>query len=49
MAIEPTSNDSSPVDFDKHAKDYGLLITMLKWGAIISLILGLLVMIIIKD
>jgi len=49
MAAEPTSNDQSPVDFDKHAKDYSLLIAMLKWGAVIALMLGFLVMIIIQD
>ncbi|GAA4016827.1 hypothetical protein GCM10022280_14890 [Sphingomonas swuensis] len=49
MAAEPTSNGESPVDFNKHAKDYSLLIMMLKWGAVTALILGFLVMIIIAD
>lgn len=49
MAVEPTSNDTSPVDFDKHAKDYSLLISMLKWGAVLALITGFLVMIIIAN
>lgn len=49
MAAEPTHNDSSPVDFKKHAKDYSLMIAMLKWGAVTSLIIGFLVMIIIAN
>ena len=47
MAAEPTTNDSSPVDFQKHANDYSRLIFMLKWGAVAALIVGFLVMIII--
>jgi hypothetical protein len=46
---EPTSTDTSPVDFKQAKRDYGLLIGMLKWGAVISLIIGFLVMIIISD
>ena len=42
MAAEPTNNETVQVDFDKHAKDYSLLIAMLKWGAVIALILGFL-------
>lgn len=49
MAAEPTSNDTSPVDFKKHAKDYSLLIAMLKWGAVTAIIIGFLVMIIIAN
>ena len=49
MAAEPTTTDSSPVDFKKHADDYSRLIFMLKWGAVASLIIGFLVMIIIAN
>lgn len=49
MAAEPSSNDTSPVDYRVAVKDYSLLIAMLKWGAVISLILGFLVMIIIAN
>jgi hypothetical protein len=49
MAADPTSNDSSPIDFKKAVKDYSLLIAMLKWGAVIALITGFLVMIIIAN
>lgn len=49
MAAEPTTNDSSPVDFSKHARDYSLLIAMLKWGGIAAFLTGILVMIIIAN
>jgi hypothetical protein len=49
MAAEPTSNDTSPVDFKKAKEDYSLLIAMLKWGAVGALITGFLVMIIIAS
>ena len=49
MAAEPTSNTDSPVDFNRAKEDYSLLITMLKWGAVISLIIGFLVMILIAS
>ncbi len=49
MAAEPTSNDTSPVDFKKARQDYSLLIAMLKWGGVAALILAFLVMIIIAN
>ena len=49
MAVEPTSNSDSPVDFGRAKEDYSLLITMLKWGAVSALIIGFLVMIIIAS
>lgn len=49
MAAEPTSNETSPVDFNRAKEDYSLLITMLKWGAVIALIIGFLVMILIAS
>jgi hypothetical protein len=49
MAAEPTSNETSPVDFTRAKADYSLLITMLKWGAVSALIIGFLVMIIIAS
>lgn len=49
MAADPTSDDTAPVDFDRAKEDYSLLIAMLKWGAVIALIIGFLVMIIIAS
>jgi maltodextrin utilization protein YvdJ len=49
MAAEPTSNSDSPVDFKRAKEDYSLLITMLKWGAVIALILGFFVMILLAS
>jgi len=49
MAADPTTNDTSPVDFNRAKEDYSLLIAMLKWGAVIALILGFLVMILLAN
>lgn len=49
MAAEPTSNETSPVDFNRAKDDYSLLIAMLKWGGVIALILGFLVMILLAS
>ena len=49
MAAEPTTNDTSPVDFKKARQDYSLLIAMLKWGGVVALILAFLVMIILAN
>ncbi|GAA4009070.1 hypothetical protein [Sphingomonas humi] len=49
MAAEPTTDTDSPVDFNRAKEDYSLLITMLKWGAVIALLLGFLVMILLAN
>jgi hypothetical protein len=49
MAAEPTTNSDSPVDFNRAKEDYSLLITMLKWGGVIALLLGFLVMILLAS
>ncbi|GLR47989.1 hypothetical protein [Sphingomonas astaxanthinifaciens] len=49
MALEPTTEDTSPIDYRKAVKDYSLLISMLKWGAVIALMLGFLVMILLAN
>lgn len=49
MAAEPTSNTDSPVDFNRAKQDYSLLIALLKWGVVIALILGFLVMILLAS
>lgn len=50
MAAEPTTtDDNSPVDFNRAREDYSLLIAMLKWGAVIALIIGFLVMILLAS
>jgi len=45
MAIHTSEDPAGPVDFKVHARDYAKLISMLKWGAIISFILAMLVMV----
>ena len=49
MAAEPTSNTDNPVDFNRAKEDYSLLITLLKWGVVIALLLGFLVMILLAS
>lgn len=49
MAADPTSNSDTPVDFNRAREDYSLLIAMLKWGAVIALIIGFLVMILLAS
>jgi hypothetical protein len=46
---QANNNEGGQVDFQSHARDYGRMIWMLKWGAVVSLIIGLFVMIIISN
>jgi hypothetical protein len=45
MAIHTSDENSGPVDFKVHARDYAKVIGMLKWGAVIAFILAMLVMV----
>lgn len=49
MAADPTNNETSPVSYKEAVKDYSLMITMLKWGAVLALIVAFLVLIIIAN
>lgn len=49
MADQLNNNGSGEVDFRHHARDYSLMIKLLKYGAIISLVTALLVLIIISS
>ncbi len=49
MADANTTDSQSPVDYGKHKRDYALLISMLKWGGLISILLAFLVMIILAN
>ena len=46
---QANNNEGGQVDFQTHARDYGRMIGLLKWGAVVSLIIGLFVMIIISN
>ena len=48
MAVEPASSDSRTEDFEAHVRDYSGFIKLFKYGAIISLITGLIVMLLIS-
>ncbi len=49
MADQINEDRAAEVDFQHHARDYGRMIKMLKYGAIASLILAFLVMLIISN
>ena len=43
------NDDGGQVDFKTHARDYSRMIAMLKWGAVASLIVAFMVLIIISN
>ena len=49
MADQVNGNGGAEVDFQHHARDYTRMIRMLKYGAIIALIIALFVLIIISS
>ena len=49
MADQVNENGGAQVDFEHHARDYSRMIAMLKWGAVASFILALIVLIIISS
>lgn len=49
MADANATDSQSPVDYGKHKRDYALLISMLKWGGLIAVLLAFLVMIILAN
>ena len=48
MVIHNSHENTGPVDYKAHARDYGRLMGMLKWGAIASFIIAMLVLVIIS-
>lgn len=48
MAVEPADEHSRSSDMQSHVRDYSVFLTMLKWGAIISFVTAILVMMIIS-
>jgi hypothetical protein len=49
MAVEPVNEQSPTGDFQHHARDYSGFVKLFKWGAIISFITAMVVMIIISN
>ena len=49
MAAEPAHEDMHSNDIHSHARDYSSFLTMLKWGAIISFVTAMIVLIIISN
>lgn len=49
MADQSHENSGAEVDFEHHARDYSRVMSMLKWGAIASFIIAMLVVLIISN
>ena len=49
MADQINENGGGQVDFEHHARDYSRMISMLKWGAVASFIVAMLVLLIISN
>jgi hypothetical protein len=48
MAVQPSTDDHSG-DIQAHVRDYSRFTGMLKWGAIISFILAMIVVVVISN
>ena len=48
MAVEPATNQASTDDFDAHVRDYSGFIKLFKYGTVVSLITGLIVVVLIS-
>ena len=48
MAVEPASNEAQTEDFQAHVRDYSDFTRLFKYGAIVSLITGLIVILLIS-
>jgi hypothetical protein len=49
MADQVQDHGGAEVDFEHHARDYSRMISMLKWGAIASFIVAMIVLVIISN
>ena len=49
MADQVNENGGGQVDFEHHARDYSRVMSMLKWGAVASFIIAMLVLLIISN
>lgn len=49
MAVEPATDQVHSDDLQAHVRDYSGFIRMLKWGAIISFVIGFIVVILISN
>ena len=49
MADQISENGAGQVDYEHHARDYSRVMGMLKWGAITSFIIAIIVLLIISN
>lgn len=48
MDVEAVTNENQPGEIGRHARDYSRFIKLLKWGAVISFVTAMLVLVIIS-
>ncbi|HVM36994.1 MAG TPA: aa3-type cytochrome c oxidase subunit IV [Sphingomicrobium sp.] len=49
MAVEPASDQVHNQDLQAHVRDYSGFVRMVKWGAIISFVIGFIVVLLISE
>ena len=49
MAVEPSQEQAQSGDFQSHVRDYSAFLTMFKWGAILSFVTAIVVMMLISN
>ena len=49
MAVEPSTTEQQSGDMQAHVRDYSRFTGMLKWGAILSFILAMIVVVVISN
>ena len=47
MDVDAVTNENQPGEIGRHARDYSRFTSLLKWGAIVSFIVAMLVLVII--
>ena len=48
MDVEAVTNENQPGEIGRHARDYSRFIKLFKWGAVISFVTAMLVLVIIS-
>ena len=48
MDVEAVTNESQPGEIGRHARDYSRFIKLFKWGAVVSFVTAMLVLVIIS-
>ena len=49
MAVEPSTTENHSGDMEAHVRDYSRFTAMFKWGAILSFIIAIIVILLIRE